>query len=142
MFFGGVNSCSTRNLECVLGYKLYQLLVKLKEIIKEMILILELQVSNTFTVCCIEWGAWYNAVIENIQTYWKFPHNSKIMQLTLTSILFLVFKFLWKFISLFLSFDKKNSHQIVQILDVTKSMCRYEELYSSEVKDLFLNILL
>lgn len=43
MFFGGVNSCSTRNLEyCVLGYKLYQLLVKLKEIIKEMILILEL----------------------------------------------------------------------------------------------------
>lgn len=42
MFLGGVNSCSTRNLECVLGYKLYQLLVKLKEIIKEMILILEL----------------------------------------------------------------------------------------------------
>lgn len=42
MFFRGVNSCSTRNLECVLGYKLYQLLVKLKEIIKEMILILEL----------------------------------------------------------------------------------------------------
>lgn len=42
MFFGGVNSCSTHNLECVLGYKLYQLLVKLKEIIKEMILILEL----------------------------------------------------------------------------------------------------
>lgn len=42
MFFGGVNSCSTRNLECVLGYKLYQLLVKLKEIIKEMILILEI----------------------------------------------------------------------------------------------------
>lgn len=42
MFFGGVNSFSTRNLECVLGYKLYQLLVKLKEIIKEMILILEL----------------------------------------------------------------------------------------------------
>lgn len=35
MFFGGVNSCSTCNLECVLGYKLYQLLVKLKEIIKE-----------------------------------------------------------------------------------------------------------
>lgn len=56
MFFRGVNSCSTRNLECVLGYKLYQLLVKLKEIIKEMILILELQVSNTFTVCCIMWG--------------------------------------------------------------------------------------
>lgn len=28
--------------KCVLGYKLYQLLVKLKEIIKEMILILEL----------------------------------------------------------------------------------------------------
>lgn len=35
MFFGGVNSCSKHNLECVLGYKLYQLLVKLKEIIKE-----------------------------------------------------------------------------------------------------------
>lgn len=42
IFFGGVNSCSTGKLECVLGYKLYQLLVKLKEIIKEMILILEL----------------------------------------------------------------------------------------------------
>lgn len=42
MFFGGVNSCSTGKLECVLGYKLYQLLVKSKEIIKDMILILEL----------------------------------------------------------------------------------------------------
>lgn len=130
MFFGGVNSCSTSNLECVLGYKLYQLLVKLKEItivLKKWYWFwnYKFQIHLQFVV---SWGAWYNAVIENIQTYWKFPHNSKIMQLTLTSILFLVFKFLWKFISLFLSFDKKNSHQIVKILDVTKSMCRYKEL--------------